>query len=135
MGPRMREDGRGRGDNHGAGFAGEQRGWVPACARTDEGGEIIMGQVLRGNNGDGSPHSRGQGREGRYKSLRGKMGPRIREDKGGEIVTGQVLRGNNGDGSPHLRGQGGRGDNQEAGSVREQRGWVPASARTRREGR
>ena len=41
-----------------------------------------MGQVLRGNNGDGSPHS-------------------PREDKGGEIVTGQVLRGNNEDGSPH----------------------------------
>ena len=45
-----------------------------------EGGEIITGQVLCGNNGDGSPH---------------------REDKGGEIVTGQVLRGNNEDGSPH----------------------------------
>ena len=53
--------------------------------REDEGGEIITGQALRGNNG---------------------MGPRIREDKGGEIITGQVLCGDNGDGSPHSRGQG-----------------------------
>ena len=32
--------------------------------REDKGGEIVAGQVLRGNNEDGSPHPRGQGREG-----------------------------------------------------------------------
>ena len=56
----MRED-NGRGDSHGVGSAREQR--MGPRMREDKGGEIITGQALRGNNGDGSPHARGQGRE------------------------------------------------------------------------
>ena len=71
----MRED-NGRGDNHGVGSArevglrGKGRGdnhgvtGMGPRMREDKGGEIVTGQALCGNNGDGFPHARGQ-REGR----------------------------------------------------------------------
>ncbi len=117
MGPRIREDN-----------GGEWGGWVPASAGTTE-------------VGPGSARGQRRGEE---------MGPRIREDNGGERRWVPAPRNNmgrlcagatkwGGDGSPHPRGQrrggGGSARGQRRGEemgprIREDNGWVPASAGT-----
>ena len=62
MGPRLREDGRGRDIREGM-VAGE--------------GDLQQGYVGSGGEGDGSPHPRGQRGRG------DEVGPRMREDNGG----------------------------------------------------
>ena len=129
MGPRMRED-NGWGWILACVFMGVGpvrgvRGWVPACARTtvyntSEGTTERLGPRIREDNGwgwilacvfagvgpvredgDGSPHARGQ-REGMDSSLR--------------LHGGGTCAGGYGDGSPHARGQ------------REGDGFLPASS-------
>ena len=96
MGPRIRED--------------NGWGWIPASVFTGTGS-------LR-EDGDGSPHPRGQ---------------RVGVDSRFRLHGAGFLRGD-GDGSPHPRGQRVGVDSRfrlhGAGSAAGGRGWVPASART-----
>ena len=115
----------------GGGFSAEGRGWVPAYARTTEGG-MGGGFPLPSSRGTGSPRRGGMGPR-IPRGLRGGSGSR-REDTeayrqggwgwvpayarttGGSCLSswrGEAYRRGDGDGFPHPRGHG--------------RGWIPAS--------
>ena len=119
VGPRIREDtdGGGMGDGWGRRFGVRERGWVPASARKPTVGDGRWpGTALR---------DKGEG-----------MGPHIREetDGGGRATAGDVASGyGRGGGSPHPRGnrRWGTGDGWGRRFGVRERGWVPASARTR----
>ena len=145
MGPRIREDtgGGGRGTARDVASGYGRGDGSPHPRGHGWGGRATAGDVASGyGRGDGSPHPRGHGwgdggRPGT--ALRGTvegMGPRIREDTdgGGRETARDVASGyGRGDGSPHPRGYGwgGTGDGQGRRFGVRERGWVPASARTR----